>query len=86
MNKPIQHFTPEYLEYCKQLSAEQIVEFLENFRYVAYAGRTQQSKLISIKIPIELLNCFKFKAKAKKRPYQSVIKELMFNWILHGDF
>ena len=30
--RPVQHFTVEYLEQCKQLSPQQIVQFLEEFR------------------------------------------------------
>jgi hypothetical protein len=32
MKRPVQYFTKEYLETCKAMSADQIVEFLEGFR------------------------------------------------------
>ncbi len=39
--RPIQYFSSEYLEQCKALTPQQIVEFLEDFR-LAFA--TQQGK------------------------------------------
>jgi hypothetical protein len=32
MKRPVQYFTKEYLEACKALTADQIIEFLEGFR------------------------------------------------------
>jgi len=84
MNRPVQYFTDEYLEYCQNLTPEQIVEFLEQFRRIAHAGSHSPSKLISIKVPENLLQAFKFKAKAKGQPYQSLIKELMHHWVMNG--
>jgi predicted DNA binding CopG/RHH family protein len=82
--KPVQYFSAEYLERCRSLSAEEIVAFLDQFRAIAYAGRKTKSKLISMKVPEDLLGAFKFKARLEGRPYQSVIKELMTEW-LQGD-
>lgn len=81
MPKPLQIFTDEYLEYCKQLTPDQIVGFLENFRQIAHAGRKTSSKLISMKIPEDLLAAFRFKSNAEGTPYQTKIKELMAQWI-----
>jgi predicted DNA binding CopG/RHH family protein len=83
--KPIQLFTDEYLDRCRELSADEIVTFLDQFRLLAYAGRKTKSKLISIKVPEDLLAVFKIKAKLEGRPYQSIIKELMSNWVLQGS-
>jgi predicted DNA binding CopG/RHH family protein len=80
--KPLQVFSDEYLEYCKQLSSEQIVTFLEQFRTIAGAGQQGESKLISMKVPVDLLEAFKFKAAASGRPYQTIIKELMRRWLM----
>lgn len=82
MNRPVQYFTDEYLQYCRNLSPDQIVEFLEQFREVAQAGLRSPSKLISIKVPENLLSAFKFKAQARGQPYQAVIKNLMRQWLL----
>jgi predicted DNA binding CopG/RHH family protein len=65
-----------------KLTSEQAVEFLENFRLLAAQSRPlQKSKLISIKIPPALLTAFKAEAKKLGKPYQSIIKELMWEWL-----
>lgn len=81
MEKTLQIFTDEYLEHCKKLTPDQIVTFLDQFKVIAYAGRKTKSKLISIKIPQELLETFKLKASLEGRPYQTVIKDLMYKWL-----
>lgn len=37
--KPLQYFSDEYLDRCRQMSAEQIITFLDQFRSIAYAGK-----------------------------------------------
>ena len=32
MKRPVQYFTPEYLEKCKQMTPEEILTFLDEFR------------------------------------------------------
>lgn len=32
MKKSVQYFTKEYIEHCKKLSPDQILEFLESYR------------------------------------------------------
>ena len=80
--RPVQYFTDEYLERCRSLSPLEILTFLDQFRTVAYAGKKQKSKLISMKVPEDLLGAFKFKARMQGRPYQAVIKDLMTDWLL----
>jgi predicted DNA binding CopG/RHH family protein len=80
--KPIQYFDAEYLERCRDLTPDQIAIFLDQFRQLAFASIKSSSKLISIKVPEHLLEAFKFKAKLEGRPYQSIIKELMRQWII----
>ena len=75
--KALQIFTDEYLEYSKKLTPEQVVQFLEDFRQVTSANQPSKSKLISIKIPENLLNSFKMQAKMEGRAYQTMIKDLM---------
>jgi hypothetical protein len=32
MDRPVQYFTKEYIEMCKAMTPDQIIEFLENYR------------------------------------------------------
>lgn len=77
--KAIQYFSDDYLEQCKNLSYEEIIEFLENFR-ILQEEKTKM-KLISIKVPEDLLSTFKLKARLKNIPYQTQIKKLMSEWL-----
>lgn len=79
--KALQTFSDEYLEYCRNLSPDQIVRFLDQFRLIARAGSKSRSKLISIKVPEALLESFRFKAQTMGKPYQTLIKELMSEWV-----
>jgi len=83
MLKAVQYFTDEYLERCKTSTPDQILEFLENFRTLQsqIPQAKTKSKLISIKIPEDLLLAFKFKAEREGVPYQTLIKQLMTQWI-----
>lgn len=80
--KAIQYLSDEYLQACKKLSAKEILQFLENFRLI-HGDKVSQgkSKLISIKIPENLLLAFKARAKLEGVPYQSLIKRLMIEWL-----
>lgn len=82
--KALQMFSDEYLEYAKQLTPRQIVDFLEDFRQIAAAGQPQKSKLISMKVPQNLLDAFKIQARLAGRPYQSLIKDLMRAHVMQG--
>ncbi|MEZ4754675.1 MAG: hypothetical protein R3A13_10285 [Bdellovibrionota bacterium] len=79
MKKPVQYFDKKYLEHTKKLSADQIAEFLENYRLMH--AKPSKSKLISIKIPEHLLNTFRSKCEQEGSKYQTKIKELMSNWL-----
>lgn len=80
MKKGLQTFSKEYLERCKELTPDQIIEFMENYRNLM--GRTpEKCQLISMKIEPSLLNAFKQKAKLEGIPYQTKIKELMRDWM-----
>lgn len=80
MKKGVQYFTKEYLERCKDMTHDQILEFLENYR-ILIANLPEKCQLISLKIEPSLLNAFKQKAKLKGIPYQTKIKQLMREWI-----
>ena len=81
--KPVQYLTKEYLEECKKMTPEQIIEYLEGFRLLT-AFHPEKCKLISLKIEPTLLETFKTKSKLNGVPYQTQIKNLMRQWILEG--
>lgn len=80
-NKTIQYFSDEYLESCKKMTPEQILNFLESFRILHLEQKKSKSILISIKIPEDLLASFKQKSQILNVPYQQQIKKLMKDWI-----
>ncbi len=79
--KTIQLFSDDYLAQCTQLSTEQILKFLEDFRLVHTPPTKTESKLISIKIELHLLETFKMKARLDGVPYQTRIKSIMRSWL-----
>ena len=77
--KALQYFSDEYLEHCRRMSREEILEFLESFRQLhAPASR---SRLISMKVPEHLLAAFKQRCRLSGIPYQRQIKQLMIRWL-----
>ncbi|MFC1521108.1 CopG family antitoxin [Elusimicrobiota bacterium] len=81
MIRPVQYFSKEYLEQCKKMKPEDILRFLEDFRTLHFKNKPVKSKLISIKVPENLLRAFKTKARLSNTPYQSQIKKLMRQWV-----
>jgi predicted DNA binding CopG/RHH family protein len=77
--KTLQFITDDYLKKCKKLKPEQILEFLENFTELYYSA-SKKSKLISMKVPENLLFVFKQKCISEGLHYQTKIKELMKKW------
>ncbi len=77
--RPVQYFTEEYLRRCKGMSAEEIGEFLEGFRLLQEPRRG--SRLISLKVPDELLGVFRRKCAFAGVRYQTQIKTLMARWL-----
>ena len=84
--KPVQYFNKEYLEQCRKMTPDQIIQFLDDFRQLhGQRNRAQsRSKLISIKIPEDLLNVFRKQAALVGTPYQTQIKALMREWVLRA--
>lgn len=84
--RPVQYFTPEYLAKCREMTPDQIIRFLEDFRRLhggAAQGATRaKSRSISLKVPEDLLDAFRTKARLSGRPYQSQIKDLMKAWLV----
>jgi predicted DNA binding CopG/RHH family protein len=79
--KPVQKFSDEYLASCRQMTTDQIIRFVEDFRRL-HAGSRKRSRLISIKVPEDMLEAFKTRARLNGRPYQTQIKALMVEWLL----
>ena len=79
--KAVQRFSDEYLETCRTMTPDQIVRFLDDFRRV-HGARPASSKLISMKVPTDLLEAFRAKATLADTRYQTQIKRLMRAWVL----
>ncbi len=80
MKRALQIFTEDYLESCREMTPDQIVDFLEDFRRL-HGERPAPSKLISLKVPVDLLRTFKARATLAGTPYQTQIKRLMKAWV-----
>ena len=78
--RPVQTFSDEYLARCRELSAMDIVRFLEDFRRIHGQGESR-TRLISLKVPEPLLAAFKTKARLGGVRYQTQIKNLMRLWL-----
>ncbi len=95
--KALQKFSDEYLEQCREMSTEQIVRFLDDFRRlhgaknhtqphaISVQKSTSPSKLISMKVPEDLLFVFRTKAAMTDTPYQTQIKKLMLQWVVEEE-
>lgn len=81
--KTVQRFSAEYLDSCREMTADQIIQFLDDFRRL-HGARPARSKLISMKVPTDLLGAFRAKADLAGIPYQTQIKKLMTAWVLEG--
>lgn len=82
--KPVQKFSDEYLRRCAEMSHEEIVRFLDDFRRL-HGTKRSRSRLISIKVPEDLLAAFKAKARLYDVRYQTQIKKLMILWLQDHD-
>ena len=79
--KALQYFSEEYLEQCRDMTPDQVIQFLDDFRQL-HSTRPSASKLISMKVPQDLLDAFRAKAKMNNTPYQTQIKQLMRSWVV----
>ncbi|MEA1889258.1 MAG: hypothetical protein U9N50_05680 [Pseudomonadota bacterium] len=77
--KTVQYLNNEYLERSRSATTEQILEYLEDFRLMNSSQAA--SKLISIKVPLPLLDSFRRRCEFEGVRYQSQIKVLMKNWL-----
>jgi len=79
--KAVQYFSDEYLEQCKKMTPEQIVRFLDDFRQLQGVQPESRSKLISLKVPEDLLRAFRTRCDMEGVKYQTQIKKLMSSWL-----
>ncbi|MFI5345576.1 MAG: CopG family antitoxin [Elusimicrobiota bacterium] len=79
--RPVQYFTTEYLAQCRAMKPDQILRFLEDFRILRRPARAPKSRLISMKVPEDMLGSFKARCHARGTPYQAQIKVLMRAWL-----
>lgn len=78
--RPTQYFSKEYIERCRELTPDQILEFLDDFQKLM-SDTPEKCKLISLKIEPSLLRAFQMKAKLSGVAYQTQIKKLMKDWL-----
>jgi len=82
--KTVQYFSDEYLAQSRQASPKQILQFLEQFRLMQAATTTPpKAKLISLKVPEDMLALFRARCEIEGVKYQTHIKTLMAEWL--GD-
>ncbi len=79
-SKPVQYFNSDYLQRCKSLTPDQIIEFEENFRNLM-AAHFKEKSVPHLTIDTLLLEAFKTKAQEKNIPYQALIEKLMRDWM-----
>ena len=79
--RPVQYFSDEYLEQCKQMKPVDILRFLDEFRKLYSPERQKASRSVSFRVPEHLLEAFKAKARLHNVPYQTQIKRLMMDWL-----
>lgn len=84
MNKnqrAVQYFSDEQLARSAAMSVEERMRFLDQFRQLhgatSASAKKQQSKLISLKVPEDLLETFRKQCALEGVKYQTKIKELM---------
>jgi predicted DNA binding CopG/RHH family protein len=58
------------------VTPDEALEFLESFRKLM-ADQDEPTKLISIRIPENMLKAFKIKAKTDGKKYQSLLVEIL---------
>ena len=79
--RPLQYFSDEALARSRKLSPEQTLRYLEGFRLLQRESRPKKSRLISVRVPEDMLDTFRAKAARAGVPYQTQLKRLMTRWI-----
>lgn len=83
MKKPIQKFETTYIEALNGATPTQIARWLEDYRIMVGSKSkvVAKSKLISLKVPEDMLAAFRQKAEMSGVRYQTQIKKLMEDWL-----
>lgn len=63
-----------------KLSPEQTIEFLDDYAKLLH-NIDKKTKLISLRVPENILSLFKTRAKLSNQKYQTLIVSLMRKWI-----
>lgn len=79
--KAVQYFSDQHLDQCGELTTDQVLQFLSDFQQLHNRQKTR-TKLISMKVPEDLLSAFRTRAELASVPYQTKIKQLMQQWVL----
>lgn len=79
----IQYFSDEYLAESAKATPAQVLQYLEQFRLMQASTVTSSSasKLISLKVPEDLLGLFRARCDLEGIKYQTQIKSLMKAWL-----
>lgn len=85
MSKPakaVQYFSDEHLQRSLAMSVTERLRFLDQYRQLHSARQTgSKSRLISLKVPEDLLEQFKQQCRIDGVKYQTQIKQLMMESI-----
>ncbi len=85
-NRPVQYFSEAYIQLCQKMSLEEIVDKIseqQDFFWQLHQEKSfNESVLISLKIPKNLLTEFRKKSSASGVKYQTQLKNLIMSWIL----
>ena len=81
--RPVQRFSDDYLASTREVSADEVVNFLDDFRQLHAPVAT--SRLISMRVPDPLLAAFKRKCALAGVRYQTQIKLIMTGWLTERD-
>lgn len=80
--KTVQYMTEAQIEAGLKMTIRERLQFLEDFKSLGYSAKPSKSKLISIKVPEDLLRMFRQKCELEDIAYQTQIKKLMSEWVL----
>ena len=78
--KVVQKFSDEYLIHCQKLKTDEVLQFLDDFRKLI-SLQPSKRKLISLKVPIYLLDTFRTQSENMGLKYQTLIQQLMEDWV-----